>query len=62
MVKDNLPNPEEWRELAQRIQQETDPDKMIELVRKLIAKFDEQRLRKSLLPDRKMQGQDCPQL
>ena len=48
MVKDNLPKPEDWHELAQRIQEETDPEKMIELVRELIARFDEERLRKSL--------------
>jgi hypothetical protein len=56
MADDNLPKPEDWHELAQRIQVETDPDKMIELVRELIARFDEEKLRKSLLVDRKMQG------
>jgi hypothetical protein len=38
------------RELARRIQEETDPDKMIELVRELIARYDEQRLRQELPP------------
>ena len=62
MVKDNLPKPEDWHELAQRIQEETDPERMIELVRQLIARFDEERLRKSLLVDRKTQGgPGCPQ-
>ena len=62
MADDKLPKPEDWHELAQRIQVETDPDKMIELVRELIARFDEQKLRKSLLPDRKAPGgPDCPQ-
>jgi hypothetical protein len=62
MVKDNLPNPEDWHELARRIQVENDPEKMIELVRELIAKFDEEKLRKSLLPDRKTHGgPGCPQ-
>jgi|SRR6266403_5714540 len=61
MVKDNLPNPEDWRELAQRIQEETDPEKMIDLVRELIAKFDEEKLRKSLMPYRRAQpGPGCP--
>ena len=49
MADDNPPKPEDWHELAQRIQVETDPDKMIELVRELIARFDEEKLRKSLL-------------
>jgi hypothetical protein len=62
MVKDDLPNPEDWHELAQRIQKETDPNKMIELVRELIAKFDEDKLRKSLPPDRKAQSRSgCPE-
>jgi hypothetical protein len=34
------------RELARRIQKETDSNKMIELVQQLIAKFDEQELQK----------------
>ncbi|HYK48221.1 MAG: hypothetical protein DMG80_09155 [Acidobacteria bacterium] len=55
MAKDNLPNPEDWRQLAQQIQEETDPEKMIELVRELIAKFDEEKLRKSLMPYRRTQ-------
>ena len=56
MVKDDLPpNPQDWRELAQKIQEETDPEKLIELVRELIAKFDEDKLRKSMLAARKPQ-------
>ena len=35
---------EDLRELARRIQEETDTNKMIELVQELIAKFDEQKL------------------
>jgi hypothetical protein len=45
-----------WRELARQIQQEqeTDPQKMVELVRQLLAEFDDQELRKSLrLPPEK---------
>jgi hypothetical protein len=45
---DGKPGPEDWRELARKIQQETDPNRMIELVQELIAKFDEERLRKGL--------------
>lgn len=35
-------NVEDWRELAQRIQQETDSSKIVNLVQQLLAKFDEQ--------------------
>jgi len=43
-----------WRELARQIQQETDLQKMFELVRQLLAEFDDQELRKSLrLPPEK---------
>ena len=43
-----------WRELARQIQQETDPQKMFELVRQLLAEFDDQELHKSLrLPPEK---------
>ncbi len=45
-------NPEHWRELARRIQQEMDPNKMIDLVQELLARFDEERLKKSLKPSR----------
>jgi hypothetical protein len=41
-------NPEDLRELARRIQEEKDTNKMIELVQQLIAMFDEQQVRKSL--------------
>jgi hypothetical protein len=39
--------PPDLRELARRIQEETDSNKMIELVQQLIAKFDEQELQKA---------------
>ena len=61
MVKDNLPNPQELRDLAQKIQEETDPEKMIDLVRELIAKFDEERLRKGLMPNRTQPGSGFPE-
>lgn len=38
--------PKRWREVAQQVQQEQDPAKMVELVEQLIAKFDEEELRK----------------
>lgn len=37
---------ESWRELAQRIQKETNPAVMIELTHELIAKLDEEKSRK----------------
>jgi hypothetical protein len=40
----------DWRELALRVQQETDPKKMIELAMQLIANLDEKRAGKNLLP------------
>ena len=42
-------NATELRELARRIQDETDPGKMIELVQQLIAEFDEQQSRQTRL-------------
>lgn len=36
---------EDWRDLAQQIQKETDSTKIGNLVQKLIAKFDEQNVR-----------------
>jgi hypothetical protein len=41
---------EDWRQLAERVQQETDPNRMIDLVQQLITKLDEQKLRKGLTP------------
>ena len=35
--------PSEWRALAQQVQRETDGDKMIHLVQRLIEKFDEEK-------------------
>jgi hypothetical protein len=43
----------DWRELARRIQQETEPEKVLTLVQELIAKFNEEKLRKNLRPDNK---------
>jgi hypothetical protein len=44
----SLPVHARWRELALQIQQESDPQKMFELVRQLLAEFDDEELRKSL--------------
>jgi hypothetical protein len=38
---------EDWRELARRIQREDDPEKMVELVHELLAKFDDETVRRS---------------
>jgi len=43
-----LPVHTRWHELARQIQQETDPQKIFELVRQLLAEFDDEELRKSL--------------
>jgi hypothetical protein len=37
----------DWRALAQQVQRETDGDKMIHLVQRLIEKFDEEKLLKA---------------
>jgi hypothetical protein len=50
---DGISKNEDWRELARRIQQETDPETVLELARELIAKFDEEKLRGSLRLDEK---------
>ncbi|MGA2356083.1 MAG: hypothetical protein ABSG02_16420 [Terriglobales bacterium] len=36
---------DDWRELARRIQEESDSSKLVNLVQQLIAKFDEQNSR-----------------
>jgi hypothetical protein len=53
---DGKPGPEDWRELARKIERETDPNKMIELVQELIAKFDQDRLRKGQPPTREIRN------
>jgi hypothetical protein len=45
---EDLPIFAEWRQLAQRIQLETDPERLFVLVRQLIATFDEEQLRNCL--------------
>jgi hypothetical protein len=39
---------ERWREVAQKVQEERDPGRMVELVQQLIATFDEEELRRRL--------------
>ena len=52
---------EDWRELAQRIQSESDPTKLIGLVQELLTKLDQKQQRKS--PESKnAQPKDQPQL
>jgi hypothetical protein len=41
----------DWRELARRIQDETDAHQMLELVQQLVDKLDEEKLRKNLRLD-----------
>ena len=54
MTTDHQPdhghNHEDWRELARQIQAEKNPQKMIELVQQLLAKYEEQQARKSPPP------------
>ena len=52
-VRRKIPAAEEgWRQLARRIQQEIDPNKMVGLVEQLIVTFDNEKIRKSLPPTR----------
>jgi hypothetical protein len=41
---------EDWRQVAQRVQREQDPNRMIGLIEQLIARFDEEQARKSRSP------------
>jgi hypothetical protein len=50
---DGISKNEDWRELARQIQQETDPETVLELARELIAKFNEEKVRRNLRPDEK---------
>jgi hypothetical protein len=50
---DGISENDDWRELARRIQQETDPETVRELARELIAKFNEEKLRRNLRLDEK---------
>ena len=53
MAHDGTPK-DDWRSLAKQIQAETDPGKMMELAKQLVARFDEQSARESqaLVPHR----------
>jgi hypothetical protein len=53
---DGKPSTDDWRELARQIQQETDPNMMIELVQEPIAKFDEEQLRRDLSSRREIRN------
>jgi|SoimicMinimDraft_10_1059738.scaffolds.fasta_scaffold27939_1 hypothetical protein len=46
--REDPPSYAEWRQLAQRIQQETDPERLFVLVRQLITLFDDEQLRNCL--------------
>ena len=50
----------DWRELALRVQQETDPKKMIELAGQLVAKLDEKKAGKNLLPKARTELSERP--
>ncbi len=47
-ASDGVPTQEDWRGLALLIQQERNPERMVELVQQLISRFDEEKLRKVL--------------
>jgi len=46
-AQDEITSPQEgWREVARQVEQEKDPEKVIELAQQLLAKFDKRDLRK----------------
>jgi hypothetical protein len=50
-TKDEItPQPKRWREMAEKVQVEHDPQKMMKLVEELIIALDEEELRKSGKP------------
>ena len=53
MTPDKEATTADWRELARRIQKEEDPEKVLELVQQLIARFNEERRRKGVSTTRK---------
>jgi hypothetical protein len=42
---------DDWRSIARQIQAEPDPDKVFELAKQLVARFDEQSARQGKAPD-----------
>ena len=50
MVDDTVPEYDDWRELARRIQAEQDPIKMTALVEQLIHLLDQEKKRRGLHP------------
>ena len=56
-ARDRVTSPQErWREVAQKVQHEQDPARMIALVQKLIATFEEEQLLKDLPPTRNVRN------
>jgi hypothetical protein len=51
----------DWRNLALRVQQETDPKKMIELAQQLVDKLDEKKSRRNLLPKQQTESPERSQ-
>jgi hypothetical protein len=49
-ANDGVPN-DGWRSLAKRIQTETDPEKVIDLAKQLVARFQQQSARQGQVPE-----------
>jgi hypothetical protein len=45
--QDDMPQQERWREVAQKVQVENDPQKVTDLVEELLRSYDEEKRRKS---------------
>jgi hypothetical protein len=56
LPENGISTQKDWRELAERVQQEPDPNRMIDLVQQLITKLDQETLRKGLTPGSQPNG------
>ena len=56
LPENGISTQQDWRELAERVQQEPDPNRMIDLVQQLITKLDQETLRKGLTPGSQPNG------
>lgn len=61
-ASEGRPTAADWRELAQRIQHETDSKKMIELVQQLLDRYDEEKRTRqgNLLPPENSKSSGSP--
>jgi len=51
MAHNGVPKKDDWRSIATQIQVEPDPEKVIELAKQLVARFDQQSSRQGQAPE-----------